>query len=111
MTKCDGCGRRSETGLGERCGVRLSGEEWCSGTVREEEVGPRLRDTVDPEALSKVVGVGDLRALGAGSLAAFVIGTAGALGVRFAWGALGAILLRATDEELAALFRPTRGGR
>lgn len=88
MMKCDGCGRRSETGLGERCGVRLSGDEWCSGTVRE-----------------------DFRSMRPGAFAAIVLGAAAGLGVRFNWAALGAILLRATDEELAALFRPTRGGR
>lgn len=53
-----------------------------------------------------------LRAMTSGALAAFVVGTSAGLGVRFDWSALGAILLRATDEELAALFRPTRkGGR
>lgn len=79
-------------------------EEPVEGAERKlrEHFGAQVSKSVDADAL---------RELAPGLLAAFTIGTAGGLGVRFAWDLLGAILLRATDEELAALFRPTRGGR
>lgn len=113
--KCGACGHRwgGRSVVGDVCGIRISGEARCVSLLEADPVQGAERKLSEHfgAQVSKGVDADALRELAPGRLAAFTIGTAGGLGVRFAFDLLGAILLRATDEELAALFRPTRGGR
>lgn len=52
-----------------------------------------------------------LRSLSPARLAAHVLATQAGLGGRFDFAALGVLLARATDEELLAIHRPTKGTR
>lgn len=89
----------------DRCEHLVQGRcSWCAAEARE---GHDAQPTPAPTALE----VSLLRSLSPARLAAHVLATQAGLGGRFDFPALGVLLARATDEELLALHRPTRGTR